>query len=152
MNVENWPPAAKDNPFHVMGRIKGRMFQLVQRRFEEADLELGMEGFIILMRIHHNDGMDQTQLAESIGRDKPSVTRALDALENNGWLLRAVNPEDRRSHRLTLTEEGEDALERAMPMVRGIIAQIFDPIPDADYEVFLSVLRTLRHQLDSLEA
>jgi len=135
-----------------MGSIKGRMFQLMQRRFEDAQLEMGMEGFVILKRIHQNDGMDQTQLAESIGRDKPSVTRALDALEKNDWLLRTVNPEDRRSHRLTLTEEGLHALERAMPLVRGIIAQIFDPISGADYEVFMSALRTLRHQLDSLEA
>lgn len=152
MNFDIWPPPPSDNPFHLMGHIKGRMFQLVQRRFEEADLEMGMEGFVILMRIHHNDGMDQTQLAESIGRDKPSVTRALDALEKNGWMLRTVNPDDRRSHRLTFTEEGQRALERAMPLVRGIITQIFDPIPDADYEIFMSVLRSLRHQLDSLEA
>ncbi len=152
MNFDKWPPPPGDNPFHLMGRIKGRMFQFVQRRFEEAKLEMGMEGFVILMRIHQNDGMDQTQLAESIDRDKPSVTRALDILEKNAWLLRTVNPDDRRSHRLTLTEEGQRALERAMPMAHGIFMQIFDPIPDTDYEVFMSVLRTLRHQLDSLEA
>ncbi len=135
-----------------MGQIKALMFQRVQKHFEEVGLDLGMEGFVILMRIRLHDGITQTELAESIGRDKPSVTRALDALERQGWLRRNVDPEDRRSHRLSITSEGGKALDRAMPLVRGIISPIFDPIPDSDYQTFLSVLKTLRHQLDILEA
>jgi len=152
MNIEHWPPPAGENPFHIMGRMKGRMFQIIQSRFEETDLELGMEGFVILMHIRHEDGMHQTQLAETIGRDKPSVTRALDALEDRDWLRRSVDPEDRRSHRLTLTDEGRQALDRATPIVHRIISRIFDPISESDYQVFLTVLLTLRQQLDSLEA
>ena len=152
MNIEHWPPPAEDNPFHIMALMKGRMFSLVQSRFEAAGMDLDMEGFIILMHVRQDGGIHQTRLAETIGRDKPSVTRALDVLERRAWLRRSVDPEDRRSHCLAITTEGERALNAATPLVHEIIASFFDPISDADYQVFLSVLRTLCRQLDTLEA
>lgn len=152
MNIEHWPPPVEENPFHIMSQMKNGMLHLVQIRLKEADIDLSMEGFISMIHIRHLDGMHQTQLAETVGRDKPSVTRTLDGLEKRGWVRRNVDPDDRRSHLLGLTDEGKRILELAEPYVREIITQIFEPISDADYQVFLSVLSTLRHQIESLEA
>lgn len=150
MEFKHWPPKAGENPFQLMGGLKMRMFRVVKCHCEKAGLDLGVEEIVTMIHIRQADGMHQSQLAEFIGRDRPSITRVLDVLEGKGWIRRSVDPRDRRSHCLTLTEEGSDVLEEAQPLVREIVSRVFEPIPDADYEVFLSVLRTLQHQLNML--
>ncbi len=149
MEFRTWPPPLEENPFHIMSNLKSRIIQVVKEPFERAQLELSMEGFVILMHLHLSQGMRQKQLAESIGRDKPSVTRALDVLENRGLLKRTVDSEDRRSHLVQITEKGIQYLNRSKPIIHGVFTQIFEPISESDYQVFLSVLQTLSLQLDT---
>nr|WP_295738904.1 MarR family transcriptional regulator [uncultured Acidocella sp.] len=51
---------------------------------------------------------DQTVrgLAQKLGISKPAVTRAADRLTAEGFLLREVDPKDRRSVNLSLTPSG----------------------------------------------
>jgi DNA-binding MarR family transcriptional regulator len=47
------------------------------------------------------------EIADCLRVPRSTVTGALDRLEAKGYLGRAINPEDRRSFRLVLTEEGK---------------------------------------------
>lgn len=49
------------------------------------------------------DGCNQTELASLLGIEAPTLVRLLDRLENQGWVVRTLDPNDRRSKQVSLT-------------------------------------------------
>jgi DNA-binding MarR family transcriptional regulator len=67
-----------------------------------STLELGVLGILF--------GMPDTGpagIASMLRVSRSTVTGAIDRLESKGYLERRINPEDRRSFRLALTDEGK---------------------------------------------
>ena len=47
----------------------------------------------------------QEQLVEQLDISKPAVSRALDSLETKGYITRQRDPDDRRAHRVRLSDK-----------------------------------------------
>jgi DNA-binding MarR family transcriptional regulator len=88
-------------------------FAAFARRVGQSDLRPGHFAFLAL--IGENPGLTQTALGAAAGRDKSTLTPALDDLERRGLILRRRAAASRRSYELFLTAAGETAL-------RGLIA------------------------------
>src|SRR5262245_25146245 len=107
------PDAARIGPladligFHLR-RAQNASFQAFARRVGRTDLSPGT--FALLTLIRHNPGISQTGLSRADGRDKSSLTPALNALERHGLILRQRLPNNRRTYALSLTPAGERAL------------------------------------------
>jgi DNA-binding MarR family transcriptional regulator len=77
----------------------------------EADgMAVGPGRFALLTLIANNPGISQTDLSRANGRDKSTLTPALDDLERRGLVRRERPASDRRSYALSLTEAGAAAL------------------------------------------
>jgi len=57
--------------------------------------------------------MPMRDLAAELVMDKPYATQIVDALEERGLVVRAVDPRDRRCRIVSLTESGLEAARRA---------------------------------------
>jgi DNA-binding MarR family transcriptional regulator len=73
---------------------------------ELAPLELGPGRYLYLFGLYIRDGRKQQELADTIGVDKAAATRAISRLEQNGYVRRRADPNDRRSMRVYLTTKG----------------------------------------------
>src|SRR5512133_2893163 len=68
------------------------------------------EGNILLhlltqsQEMNHQE-MGQEQLVEQLDISKPAVSRALDSLEQKGYVIRQEDPQDRRVHHIRLTDQ-----------------------------------------------
>lgn len=93
--------------FHLR-KAQNASFQAFARRVGQTDLSPGT--FALLTLIRHNPGISQTALSRADGRDKSSLTPALNALERRGLILRQRPPGNRRTYALNLTPEGADVL------------------------------------------
>lgn len=72
-------------------------------------LNLGSaEGNILLHLLMHSQEMSQEQLAEELDISKPAVSRALDSLETKSFVTRQQDPDDRRVHRVRLTDQARE--------------------------------------------
>jgi DNA-binding MarR family transcriptional regulator len=100
-------PLAELIGFHLR-RAQNASFQAFARRVGRTDLSPGT--FALLTLIRHNPGISQTGLSRADGRDKSSLTPALNALERHGLILRQRLPNNRRTYALSLTAAGERAL------------------------------------------
>lgn len=69
--------------------------------------------------------MSQQALCGRTRMDKVTVSRAAIALAERGLIARASNPEDQRSHLLTLTSEGWTLYEQISPKALEFERQIF---------------------------
>lgn len=64
----------------------------------------------MLVVLGANPGLTQTALARMMNVEGPTLMQSVDRLEQQGYLVRARRPGDRRSYSLQLTPLGEEAL------------------------------------------
>ncbi len=70
--------------------------------------------------LHANPGLSQSDLARITNKDKTGITRMVDLLERKGYALRKEDEHDRRAYHLYLTSQGEDLLEKLLPLARQV--------------------------------
>jgi len=84
------------------------------------------EGNILLHLLTQSHEMGQEQLVEQLDISKPAVSRALDSLEIKGFVTRQQDPDDRRVHRVRLTDQAREigpAVEQAYNQLYAIAMQ-----------------------------
>jgi DNA-binding MarR family transcriptional regulator len=82
---------------------------------ELAQLGLHLGQPLVLAELYREEGLSQSQLAERMGVERPTVTKVLRGLETAGLVARERDPADTRVQRVRLTERGaalRPALER----------------------------------------
>ncbi len=69
----------------------------------EVGLHVGQEKF--LWQLWKEDGLTQSQLAENMCVQPPTVNKMLSRMESSGLVERRIDPEDNRVSRVYLTEQ-----------------------------------------------
>jgi DNA-binding MarR family transcriptional regulator len=107
-----------------------RLAKQVYRRSTEELLGIHMRLVMALSYLRDHDGAPQQELAEALCMDANNVVLLLNELEDLGHVTRQRDPEDRRRHRVLLTEQGRRALidaERAQETIEDEVLQALDP-------------------------
>lgn len=97
-----------------IGRQLSATAKLVGRAFDQA---LGAAGgsaatWLILLSIKSGAHSHQRDLADTIGITGATLTHHLNAMEADGLLTRRRDPNNRRIHRVELTQAGEATFHR----------------------------------------
>ena len=85
-----------------------------------ADLNLSAAEINALANLGGGGTVNVRQLSEKTGTRTSTLTGLLDRLENRGYLTRELDPADRRSFRLPLTEAGQAVAARVL----GTVAEL----------------------------
>ena len=104
----------------AMGCTCLRLRKAARRVTQIFDAHLLPEGLTVtqyglLGHLKSLDGISLGVLARKLIMDPTTLTRTLRPLERRGLLVVARDPQDRRSRRLHLTDEGRRALASARP-------------------------------------
>ena len=75
---------------------------------------------ILLSAVASNEPATLNQVAKTIGRGAPAVSRSVDALVRVGLVERAADPDNRRRLAMRLTQAGRDVLQQ--PSESGALA------------------------------
>jgi DNA-binding MarR family transcriptional regulator len=97
-------------------RAQVAVFQHFTETMGDAAITPGQFG--VLAVISGNPGLSQTQLGNALAIDRSTVVAVIDRLEARGLVIRAAQPNDRRSHALQLSDAGTALLRRLEEMVR----------------------------------
>jgi DNA-binding MarR family transcriptional regulator len=81
-------------------------------------------------------GMNQQEIGLRTRMDKVTVSRAAVALHMRGLIQRQPNPEDGRSHLLTLNAAGRALYEKVVPQALALEQAIFAALPDEEASKF----------------
>ena len=111
-----------------------RAARVVARRFDEALRPLGITSgqFSLLMSLNRPQPPTIGDVAPLLAMDRTTLTANLKPLERNGLVTIAVDKNDRRSRRLSLTQGGVDLLIAATPIWKKTHAEIEEPQKNAD--------------------
>lgn len=130
-------------PFHLR-QAQNASFRAFARRVGRSDLQPGR--YATMMLIHLNPGITQKTLSQATGRDTSSLTPVLRDLALRGLIERRQMPSDRRSFALSLTPEGERALEEMARHAQAHDRQVDAIVGDMKQEL-LALLRRITAEL-----
>jgi DNA-binding MarR family transcriptional regulator len=140
----DYGPLAEWVGFHLR-MAQTASFQAFARETEDVDLRPGR--FALLTLIGRNPGISQTALSRANGRDKSTLTPALNDLERRGLIARTRPKHDRRSYHLALTKSGEDMLRKLTQCAERHERSLDRVIGLRDRKTFLRILRKLTNEL-----
>ena len=78
-----------------------------------AHAELGSQGFIALAIVHKLGPVRVSEVAQALHVDLSVASRQVAALCAAGYVSREPDPDDRRAHRVTITDDGTRALRES---------------------------------------
>ncbi|GAA0299748.1 MarR family winged helix-turn-helix transcriptional regulator [Sphingomonas oligophenolica] len=93
--------------------------------------------------IAETQGLTQQALGVATRMDKVTVSRAAIALVDRGLVQRRPNPDDRRSHLLSLTAAGQTLYESVAPKALELEAQVFAGFTADEIATFRAMLERL---------
>jgi DNA-binding MarR family transcriptional regulator len=88
----------------------------MHHRLEKYGIGSGQFHFLIM--IYKKEGTNQETLAEELKMDKATCTRAIQKLEELGYIYRKRNPNDKRCYTLHLTQKAIDLKPIAMDILK----------------------------------
>jgi len=137
--IENTP---EDIPLGVFISIIHRT-RIIHLNNEMKDLELTAGQVPFLMHLSHKEGITQDDLAVHLHIDKGTVARALKKLEDNGFIYREINPQNRRKYLLFLTEKGRQIVPKIHQINKEWEKSVCFDLSDVEYIKLLNTLQTL---------
>lgn len=111
-------------------------------------LELTREQLRIMFLLSFTGRSSPGEVAGSFGVPRANVTSTIDRLVERGLISRQENPDDRRSHILSLTEEGRGQVERLREIGAAKIKGVLERMPD---NALVSLQKGLEALIKALE-
>ncbi len=108
---------------YLMERTERQTKRYANAALKNAGIEITPEQWAILKRISEREMINQREVAELTFKDPASVTRALDILEEKGYVKRVDMESDRRAYNLLLSPTGEDLVRKITPVAEAVRAQ-----------------------------
>lgn len=106
----------------------------------------------VLTHLFRRNGATQTELAETLEVEKPTLGRLLDRLEAKGWVRREHDERDRRVRRVYLTDGAEPVLLTMRALAAELRRDALAGIEAAERERFVDTLLAIKANLARLEA
>ncbi|MBR1838955.1 MAG: MarR family transcriptional regulator [Bacteroidaceae bacterium] len=123
------------------GKVFAAINRKLQRNFNRSGLGITPEQWTVLFYLSQQDMVTQQALCDMVYKDKPSMTRIIDAMERTKLVKRQANPNDRRSNLIRLTRHGRAVKERAEKIALITQRESLRGLSIADISIAQDVLR-----------
>lgn len=100
-----------------------------------------------LLCISLNPGLTQIQAATLLDLEPQNLMRSLDKLEENGWIRKQADANDRRIKCLHVTPEAKSILAHLRAVIDEIKLQVLSGIDAKDVELVVRELGKMRENL-----
>lgn len=111
-------------------------------------VELTPEQFLLIDLLWNQGTMTQQKVADTMQKDKNSVTKLVDALEQKGLVIRQKGSSDRRENCLVLTKKALQMKFGAKETGISILEDMIDGISEEELRSFLDTLSKLTSNMD----
>lgn len=138
------------NPVQQIQQLFARLQSLgVGRRAPIKDVGLSLPQLAVLISVRNAPGLRINELAQHLGVSTPTVSVSLRKLEQEGWVRREGDPQDKRSSRLYLTLKANVFAKRAEGFQRKQTAKFLNGLEPAEQA---QLVRLLDKAISGLEA
>lgn len=141
-----------DLPFRMVGRMMHEMFKAFKKRIgEHAEIKITMEQFGLLYLINSEEfEVIQQDLANEMGKDKSSILRIIDSLEDKDLVRRVVDTNDRRKNCLMVTKKGEKVITQYSILEAELMKEVLEGLTASEMDTFYKVVNHLKSKAEQL--
>ena len=130
-------------------RVVVAMMTIVRRlRPRSLDSRLDPASVWVLHCVAGQAPLRVSELAKCMGLDSSTVSRHIRHLEENGYLSRTDDPDDRRATRVGLTERGRAVLDESMRARVAVIEAATADWSEADRKTLTTLMTRLADSID----
>ncbi|HNW98886.1 MAG TPA: MarR family transcriptional regulator [Bacteroidales bacterium] len=136
----------------IICRMMHEMFRVLKKQaFEQTEIKLSLEQFGLLHTINmKSEDVIQNDMAKMMGRDKSSILRLIDSLEEKELVRRVVDKNDRRKNYLMVTKKGEKIIEQYLEIEFKLVKELQDGLSKSDIETFYKVINHIKSNAEKL--
>jgi MarR family transcriptional regulator, organic hydroperoxide resistance regulator len=139
-------PLIKETTGFALAKVGRAHRGSVGELLAEVGLHVGQE--MVLIELWGEDGLRGGELAERLGVEPPTVTKMLRRLERSGLVGRRRDPEDARSFRVYLTDEGRSLEEPVVRCWERVEEKTLAGMSAGERRTFHQLLTKVRANLD----
>jgi MarR family transcriptional regulator for hemolysin len=137
--------------FGFLMRDVSRLFAAYFQRYAQ-ELELTLPQCKVLGHLSRNEGISQARLAELTDTDPMTLVRTLDRMQQDQWIERRPDPQDRRAHRLYLREAAKPIVNRMWKIAEQCRQEAMSSLSPEEREQLIALLERVHGTLSALEA
>lgn len=135
-----------DRAMHILAR-RGTGTRLHRLLVEAAGSDVDHAGYLVLKRIQVDGPIRITDLADLMGVEPSTASRHVQTLEENGWLEKQPQTEDRRVILAGVTPSGLAVVERVETERHRIFDRALADWPDEDVDRFVELFERFASDL-----
>lgn len=143
------PGMLREDLSRNFGFLLNDVARLMRTAYDRRIRKLGLTRaqWWVLTHLYRSNGVSQTELAETLEIEKPTLGRLLDRLEAKGWVRREHDASDRRVWRVHLTDEVEPALRTMRKIAAELRRDALTGISADERERFVDTLLAIKENL-----
>ena len=96
---------------------------------------------VLLAKTH--DGLSQREIAEGLGLEAPSLIPIIDKLENDGFIERRVDRNDRRNNRIFRAKKTFEIWETTLECATRVLTIALAGLPEDNVQIMKEVLEKM---------
>jgi MarR family transcriptional regulator for hemolysin len=131
---------------YLLNRISARWNADLQEAMKPLDLTTAKMRTLAVLSI--TPGMTANDLALHTITEQSTMSRTLDAMEEQGLVRSRPRKEDLRVREVYLTEKGRQLFAQFWPTMYRRYSDVFTGISEAEYESFISVLHKMLQNMN----
>jgi len=99
--------------------------------------------FAVLDVLYHKGSLSINQITQLVLSTGGNMTVVISNMEKNKLISRCVDPEDKRSNLISITEEGMHSFERIFPNHLKDLEKCFGPLSDEEKNILIALLKKI---------
>jgi DNA-binding MarR family transcriptional regulator len=119
----------------------------------ETACGLGKHEVALLLLLKRSGPLPVKELARHLGEFSLStMTRMLDRMEEQQLITRSLDPEDRRSFKITVSDRGMELANRYMEQVDSVVRTMLEALSPEEQADWVAMLQKIKYRMDQTSA
>ncbi len=112
-----------------------------------APLGLSRSQWLVLFHAGRSeDPLTQTELAQRVGVESPTLVGLLDRMEREGWIERRPDPSDRRCKVVCLTERANEIRHQIEETASRLREELLEGLPEEAIDRIIDILAQIKQR------
>jgi DNA-binding MarR family transcriptional regulator len=108
---------------------------------------IGSTQIQVLRVIINNDGINQENISRLLHVDKATVTRSVNKLVKEGYVIRNIDANDKRAYVLHLTQKGKDLEPTLRKILKSITVKLLTDFSNEEKEIAFSIFKKMHQNM-----
>lgn len=140
----------KEYEREAVGTYIGHFYRLgtsfLSKEYKDYGIGAGQYQFLILL--YMEDGVSHDVLTEKMSVDKATTTRAIMKLEEEGYVKRLLNEQDKRKYHIYLTDKAIDKKEEILKIASDWEKELIGCLTEEELGYLMQIFKkmTIHHE------